>query len=371
MRIIPSIEHPRTSELPKDVLSEEELKKRGIEIIQADNTNLYIREGAFAQGEPLADFNNGDRELTIVLINGPVVSPYFMSDPKYAEVKKLLPEEIRKEESIVQYREKRVKEQELQVEYFRQDAKELAEEIQTQQNPSQHLLDKLSEAKGQVLLHKLFVEMYKNVITEKDILAEMALTSQSRDKAGLHQVLYGNSLTFFSDGSRTENRSIVDATIFLAVGQVENQRYKVIYFMPEGEIGSLIWSSGLGEDLRPLSRQTHPNLKDFHINSMASPEDPLSYPYGAQTPGQTLRHEVQHDLEKREGWVKEGRTAENNEYNTDMKAMETIRQAWEKWENSGFKNNSGYYFVFSLPEGGYILTKHEPSDSTTSATEII
>ena len=159
----PSVEPPETLKLPADVLSEEKLKKRGIEIIQANNTNLYVRKGAFGKGAPLEIFNKISNKLTIVLIDGPVVSPYFMSDPKYAEVKKLLPEEIRKEESIVQYREKRVKEQELQVEYFRQYVKEL----QTQQNPSQHLLDKLSKAKGQVMSHKLFVEMYKNVMTEK------------------------------------------------------------------------------------------------------------------------------------------------------------------------------------------------------------
>lgn len=84
----PSVEHPKTSELPKDVLSEDKLKAKRVSIIPAKNTNLYITEGAFAEGGPLESFNKTGTGLTIVLIDGPVISPYFMSDPKYAEVKK-------------------------------------------------------------------------------------------------------------------------------------------------------------------------------------------------------------------------------------------------------------------------------------------
>lgn len=96
----------------------------------------------------------------------------------------------------------------------------------------------------------------------------------------------------------------------------------------------------------------------------ASPDKPESYPYGAQTAGLTLRHESAHDEFIAQKFMK-GEAPHYSEYDTDMKAMETIRNAWERWERSEFTDNSGYYFIFSLPEGGYILTENKsPTNST-------
>lgn len=77
-----SDKHPRTVILPKDVLPSEELEKRGVEIIQPENTSLHIRAGAFEKGGPLADFNKSGRKLTIVLVNGLTIDPYYMQDIK-------------------------------------------------------------------------------------------------------------------------------------------------------------------------------------------------------------------------------------------------------------------------------------------------
>ncbi|MDO8460875.1 MAG: hypothetical protein Q7S38_00360, partial [bacterium] len=91
-----SVEHPVQKELPKDVLSFDELKKRGIEIIQADNTWLSIRKGAFEKGGPLEDYKDGAKNrLKIVLVNGPSIPKEFMKDPKYNDVEKYRAEEIK------------------------------------------------------------------------------------------------------------------------------------------------------------------------------------------------------------------------------------------------------------------------------------
>jgi hypothetical protein len=46
--------------------------------------------------------------------------------------------------------------------------------------------------------------------------------------------------------------------------------------------------------------------------------------------------------------------------------MDGISRAWKKWVDSGYKDDSGYYFVFSLPGGGYIMTKHKGEKGTSA-----
>lgn len=82
-----SLEHPVRKDLPNDVLSARKLKEKGVEIMQSDNTDLYIREGAFEEGGPLADYAKGEYNLKIVLLNSPILSEVFMRDPKYKEIK--------------------------------------------------------------------------------------------------------------------------------------------------------------------------------------------------------------------------------------------------------------------------------------------
>lgn len=360
-----SSEKPQARQLPKDVLTKEELEKRGIEIIQADNANLYIREGAFAEGAPLEAFNKTGGKLIIALVDGPVVSSYLMSDPKYAYVKARLLQEPGiedpkiKEESIAQYREKEVEKGERILERLRQKAKELAEKIKTLQNPNQDLLKELSNTKNLILDYKFWVYIDKNM-TDKDILAKIA--SRSSDAAGL-----------YSPGGIGQNSPFSPPIIFLAVGGVGDQEYRTVYFTPEGRVNVSEPTVFLNIDSRPLPSQTHPNPKDFKINKSASPENPRHYLYGGQTPGQSLRHDLKHDVQAREQWIKEGKLPDLNEYNeykADMKAMDGIREAWEKWQGSGFTDNTGYPFVFSLPEGGYIFTKHRPSSVSSSSGKV-
>ena len=205
---------------------------------------------------------------------------------------------------------------------------------------------------------------------DEDLLDDMAL--ESSDGVGWYVLAYPEQST---DSAGEPIRDVPNTIIFIAVGKSRRpQRDTVLYFTHDGKIrietNNMVYNT---RDRSPQGKQTYPNPKDFAINSWSSPDNPDSYPYGGdQKPGDqklgfSLRHELTHHelVGKR---LINNQPVDASEYNTDIKAMETIRQAWEKWEKSGFTDNSGYYFAFSLPEGGYILTENKSSPDTTSVS---
>jgi len=99
------------------------------------------------------------------------------------------------------------------------------------------------------------------------------------------------------------------------------------------------------------------------LNPEASPHKPRSYLVNNPPPGFVLNHEVSHDVLIGSARAK-GKKADGSEYRTDLLALETIQKAREKWVNSGYKDDSGYFFVFETPEG-YILAKKEKEEATT------
>jgi hypothetical protein len=84
-----SPEYPITHELKPDTLTDEQLKQRNITIIQGATTQLYLREGAFYEGAPLAEFD-GSRSLTIVLVDGSRVYAHYMTATKYDPVREVI-----------------------------------------------------------------------------------------------------------------------------------------------------------------------------------------------------------------------------------------------------------------------------------------
>ncbi|MDO8599828.1 MAG: hypothetical protein Q7R44_00240, partial [bacterium] len=150
-----------------------------------------------------------------------------------------------------------------------------------------------------------------------------------------------------------------DSTIVIAVGKTF-QEFQGLFFDELGNlvsVGRRYGRSGLNSD------QTYPDPSSFKLNPNASPKGPDFYPYGAQTLGFALRHEISHDILMAQQWNNSG-TMDTNEYDTDMKAMESLKQAWERWVNSGYKDNSGYPFILRLPDGTYILTRKKPHKSS-------
>lgn len=346
----PSLEHPKLTELPKDVVGEEELKKRGIEIIQADNTFLYIREGAFVKGAPLEAFKNIRRKLTIVLVNFPVISSNFMQDSKYDSVRNYLhdyyipPSEHRKQ--INEYISRQIASRKDNLEYIRRIAKTT--------NISAD--DFESDMTG----IKAYIYMYESgIIPDKQILEVIA--------AEKDLLPYGTYIKepYPIQSSPIEKMSV----IFIAVGKNDITSFKsgdkILFFNQNGNfsVRDLGATPFLYDDRRPKAYQGEPNPKDFIVTEVTDPRYSYAVPAGSGYPGFALRHEIAHD-ELGTQRIDRDEIPNFSEYDTDMKAMEGIRSAWKKWEKSGFTDNSGYYFVFSLPEGGYILTKNPSSGSS-------
>lgn len=324
--------HPVLSDLPEDVLSEEELAANGVRIIQADNTILHIRKQAFEEGGPLAELANqhGSEKLTIVLVDAPLLARIFMKDKRYDEVRDIIPFS---QENLEEYRLEKVKELQSKLVFLR-------DKSDKEENGSSGFFNE------QLLFLKMEIYAYENsIITDEQLF--MKKSSKSLGAVG----------KYFGGENYT------DRTIFVAVGH-ENlgSTMKVFYFDANGKFGlaSTVFHIGSGIDFTPNLNQSCPDPDGFYLNPEASSDDPGSRPYGAQSPGLTLGHEVKHD-ELIAQAVKEGRERNYSEYDTDTEAMQRIRDAWGKWEESGFTDNSGYYFVFSLPleeGGGYILTRN-------------
>ncbi len=319
-----STEHPVLKTLPKNTLTEVELKQRNIEVIQADNTQLYIRSQAFEEGGPLQYFQG-----KIILVPGPVVSPGYLKDDKYNEVRGLL-EDL---PEIEKYRTQIIKK-------------------------TEEYLDNLRSG----LLKAKKENNFKDMALYEDLLGEFKADILSYQKATTEELLIEINQASRAGGKYVEADSPV---IFIAVGVPTNTTEVRLFFDKNGNChvsyGGILPSPGL----QPKENQSCPDPTDFRRNPAASSESG-SYSYGAQTSGQALRHEIMHYRLMTENYFRRlklkheilATAPDNNEYTTDEAAMEGIRDAWKKWVESGYTDDSGYCFVFSLPEGGFILTSH-------------
>lgn len=205
------------------------------------------------------------------------------------------------------------------------------------------------------------IDQYNLEWDSQDILLQSYLKGQGNGNAGI-----------FIHSSEED-------LIILSVGKIKDEPDRVFIFVnPEGAIDLISVKSRASSGLEPTADQSHPNPADFKTMKDADPANPGSYLYGAQTPGFGLRHEIKHsqlilgssrrirlsELKGKDGYSYDFRpllntTGNQSEYDTDKAAMADIRKAWERWKDSGYKDDSGYYFIFRLPEGGYILTKND------------
>lgn len=91
--IPPSTLSMSEKELPKDVLSTQELLRRKVNIIQPPGEiELRIRGEAFKNNGLLSSsMNKSGKNLTIVLLDAPFLSREFMKDKRYDSVRNFLP----------------------------------------------------------------------------------------------------------------------------------------------------------------------------------------------------------------------------------------------------------------------------------------
>ena len=341
---LPSEAHPEKGP-PSDLLTEEELKERGVNIIQTEEVKLHLRQSAFAEGQPLAIYTpGGPNSLEIILVDGPVVTSSFLGDSKYDSVRGILEE---RDASLEEYKKGKISEIEANIESFRS---ELQEAIKGEQGKIKFYQDILRLYKGKLYL-------YQHFYTDEQLLLDM--NTEDINFAGLYWPAE------FTKRYRGEPNT---AIVFVAVGKGSPPLDMVeLCATPEGDyslnqIGSFGSSSGGNE---PKKGESHPSPEDFTRNSNASPDKPMSYPFGGQQAGQVLRHELQHDNLMYEVWKRilgesdSSDSIDAGEYATDMAAMKGIAEAWEQWKNSEFTDDSLYWAVWEKSDGSWIYSKKQ------------
>lgn len=337
------------AELPKDTLSEAELKEKGIEIIQAGATSavkLYVRQGAFEEGEPLSSFDKNGRKLTIALIDAPLISSEALEDPRYESIRDRIEMDYKGTTEnyikgyIEEFQKPLVGERRQYLLSHRDEA------FPRIGSPGDEYYKGLKTPGESYLLRAkrdLFI-FENNLLSEADMMNIMEIRG-----------FFAGSL---GDAKGALTPSKDSPVILMGVGEGTRPRTDAImfYFTPSGELGtfemdSLVSSfSSTGSNM-PDRSQGFLNPANYTINaSGASPSEPNSYPWQAvQTPGFILRHEIEHDV-----LIDQSTPSNGSEYDTDIGAMNRIKKARDKFEATG--DTSGYYFAFSLPEGRYILT---------------
>ena len=307
-----STEHPKVTELPEDVLSEEELEKRGVEIIQ-DNENdygrLYIREAAFEKGALLEDFNNTGRKLTINI-------SYYGEILDTPKIKGMSLDELRAEG---------IKNEEEHIEVARiLTGRAINSPYRLRPHANvKYYEDFLIDAKARLYAYNKFD--YRD-----DILN---LRSDRQYAGGLYSRGYDPKIDIF-----LRNPYFKDLLAF--------------YFSADGEFK--IHSNS------PDIRESYPNPASFEKERFKMGDREYVYgPSSSRALGFLLGHELSHDklIQQR---INKGKTPIDSESDTDLIAMAELIGAWEKWEKSGFTDNTGDYFIFSLPrEQRYILTENK------------
>lgn len=341
----PTPEHPLISELPGDTLTQEEAMKRGVRIIQGKETTLHIRETAFEPGGPLEAFNNTGRKLRIVLVDGPKVHTAFMTDPKYNGVKK----------NMERY--------------------EKMADRQIPQDPEVMRTALLESARYRLQNNHDSLTV-ANVTTDEKTNAEKDLMSQQQTITNIQNASQEEltqrylSFRYFSDvGEYDQFFAPDEEAVFIAAEKPIQHTQWILGFNSSGEFINIHFDDPTVSDLTPKPSQTYPNPADFKLNPLARPDFPNTYPYGGQSIGLALDHELMHDKLIEQARRKK-EIPDFSEYDTDMAAMGIEGGGSQRWIDSGFTDNSGYFFVWSVPQengGGYIITKKLNSSGSKNA----
>lgn len=335
-------EHPVLRELPQDTLTEAELASRGISIIQADNTKLHIRIGAFEQQNLLSSFSRIGQNLTIGVIDGPVVENSFMRGSRYDRLRSLVPPPpIRPTEA----RNKKIEEYEKDLKYLSEYAKQQIRENDSSYVTSWNYLIKAKE----------YLYAYNNFLPDTHVLIDYfsANTTGFNEARGYYideSSLVSNPLVRKGNYAFiTAGRSKLD-TDLVSFYFLPDGSFKIGYAYGVGRTSGVFQDSNIKKHYNVIFGGSCPDPDTFGLNPGASPDKPNSYPYGGQTPGLVLRHELAH------GKLITGQVNPNySEYDTDMLAMQGIRDAWESWKQSDYTDHNGYHYLFEEQNSRYYL----------------
>jgi hypothetical protein len=356
--------HSEITKPPENLLTKEQLANRGITIIQSDTTQLSISIDAFNSDGLLSVFTEGERigniSLTIVLVDAPTITYQAMSDKRYDGVRDIIKhdETLKNDKDLIK-----------DVKTFRKNQVLLwqASEKKAVQNlinarRNHNSPEVLAFSEESLINNRAQLEHYKNA-SDQDLIAEIAL-------------LQSNAAGLFAPSPDGK------FTLFLPVGKEKfsgNFEKDLFYFDSNGKLNVRSYTGNNPViNFVPDINGSYPGLDNLRPNPNADPNNPDSYPYGAQDLNFDLNHEIGHmwkmvimalqDIAKDNTLTDQQKeiairlacagmykTSDSSEYRTDMWAKDWRTKSWQKHLNG---DNSGYPFFFSVPGGGFMAVEN-------------
>lgn len=315
----PPPEIPNTREKPAvmnnrpDTVSTSELARRHIQIIQGTDTELLIRQGAFNQGEMLASHTRGtDNNLIIAVVDGPV-SSFTTQDSCYDQVRPLF-------------------------------ASQPYPDLATYKSESIHSLKERLKSNSQDISAQTNLYLLEHVFTDSDL------------KKRIGEV-YGSVGKYFSPQDVAEYTSLSPNTsvIFFSTRWISSPSFVNLYIDAQGKfcVGRTFGSTTTSCSLLP--NQTHPNPNEISlkgdINQMPTKD---YYPLTTKDrAGLTLTHELEHNILNN---LSSSPPPTFQEWSADRATYYRLVRAYNRWHDSGFTDDSLYYFDLHTQGQPHILT---------------
>jgi len=357
--------HPVLNELPADVLSEAELQKKNVTIVQnTEKPVFFIRESAFDKGMPLEDYKDGTYKLRYFILDAPFLSDALMPNTPEWQI-----------------------------------AKNIFLGKGTLGVKGETVLDTAEFKKNQLLAHQNEIEEYEEKIKnstggeralQEHVLilrkAELALFEKLSDEDWRRFEISTHYNSLDNPGG-VYSKSFDTTTIIFAVGSKWNAPAARVYaFDSTGNFTTLNTHAYLSRGgLKPQGDQSFPDPDTYPRNKDA--KWPNDYLIGGVTPGFVNAHEtchyklighVQNTIDDHDPKYTKANgdfdgtkyfkdfMGNRSEYDTDACALAYMDQAWIQYKTTG--KDSRYGFVFRLEDGRYIVTeKTEPTPKNTTA----
>lgn len=325
----PTKEHPKVTDLPPDaILTPEQFKAVGIDIIQGDEVQYFVRPPIFEEGGRFAKFDLKKHPLKMVIVDSLVVLEETMQAPRYDSVRHLAGG---KKAAVVAYRQQKAKELIAELYEYRQQLHQVrTDQSDLNEDAKKYALHQLPFA---ILNAKLQYHEWMTFMSHTEAAMRMVSSQIGKGEAGGLYV-----------PPRPETNG--KAVIFVAVGPMRLEKDKVtVYFDEQGKCEIqhipantrfIDGKAGLFTSAYPTLSQGHPNPADFPLNPEGSPDNPDSYRYLPGSRGQTVGHELAHH----EQYIENPDNPDYNEYDADTRSAIGMQKRWDEWEASKFTTES-------------------------------
>jgi hypothetical protein len=344
-----SPEHPVLTELPKDVLSDEELAKYNIKIIQAapdkgeEAMKIYVRKSAVEEKDGI--FGNLKNGLTIVALNAPYICREMFealnSDHRYDDVINLYPFIEPIKDYIPEVIEDIDRNRDIWEQQFPADVKDLDTYI-AQSDIEQYEMDYLGFKTRKKVMEEELTPKQRILINVGE-----AMQKEGNDfwifPNRVDSIIYGG--LYHKAGVQYMNRDITDTDMITITTTVPQQTLAIgsFYFSPSGELIAnryMLPIFSVGEKGKFLTDMNDPNINPDELKKRENDE---KYTFWGGF-GWKVEHEATH------GWMANNplwAPFHSDEKLVDELTAKRLRKSYTNWIVNG--DNSGYPFVLSRP----------------------